>query len=308
MSLEHRQRVGLANPRVVRDLVVAHERRVADGHALDDVGHQQRRHEVAHHDRDRRADEGIEALALHVRGTAAALAGGRAALVRDVGERQHDRAHEPVRIGEVGEQVARLRSAAVADDAHRGRAARRVARRTCSRDSCPRRASRPWPVRSTTLDLGGVGGVVGDHRATRLLLIPAERGHVPVAAEQQPRLARAGLRGEVALPAQHPVAAICQPARDRRHVSIAHRFQQHSLPEPVDLEQDHARDVAVVLGDVRRARVAAPRAGATRPRRRRAGAPRASTRGPGRTRSSDRPRTRASVRRPSRRRARPSRR
>ena len=42
VSLEHRERIGLANPRVVGDLVIADERRVADRHALDDVGHQQR--------------------------------------------------------------------------------------------------------------------------------------------------------------------------------------------------------------------------------------------------------------------------
>ncbi len=128
MALEHRESVGLANPRVVGDLVVAHEGGVADRHALDDVGHQQRRDEVAHDHGDRGADERVQAAPVDMRGAAAALADGRPALVRDVGQRQHDRAQEPVGIGEVGEQVPGLGSSAVADDAHRGRAAWRVAR------------------------------------------------------------------------------------------------------------------------------------------------------------------------------------
>ena len=124
---EHGERVGLADAGVVGDLVVADERRIAHGDALDDVRHQQRRHQVAHHDRDHGADQRVGAAALDVLRAAAALAPGGAALFDDVGERQHERAHEAVGVGEVGEQVGRLGAAAVADDAHRRGAALRVA-------------------------------------------------------------------------------------------------------------------------------------------------------------------------------------
>ncbi len=139
VALEHRERVGLADARVVGDLVVAHEGRVADRHALDDVGHQQRRDEVAHHHGDRRADQRIEAAAVHVRGAAAALAAGRAPLGGDVRQRQRDRAHEPVGIGEVGEQVPRLRAAAVAGSRSSWPCSAARRRRTCCRGWCPRR-------------------------------------------------------------------------------------------------------------------------------------------------------------------------
>ena len=76
VALQHRQSIGLADSRVVGDLVVSDERRVADRHALDDVRHQQRRDEVAHDDRDRGADERVEAAPIDMRGAAAALADG----------------------------------------------------------------------------------------------------------------------------------------------------------------------------------------------------------------------------------------
>ena len=230
MPLEHRERIGLADARVVRDLVVAHERGVADRHALDDVGHQQRRDEVAHHHGDRGADERVQAAPVDMRGAAAALASGRPSLVRDVGERQHDRAQEPVGVGEVGEQVSGLRSSAVADDAHRGRAAWRFAREHVSpaRARCGQQA---LAGRSPPLDLGRVGGMIGDQRAAGLLLIPAEGGHVPVASEQQAGLARPRLGGEVALPAQDSVCAP-ETASARSWARVRHARASRSTPSP----------------------------------------------------------------------------
>ena len=71
----------------------------------------------------------------------------------------------------------------------------------------PPAASRPPPSEWRALDLDRVLAVVGDHRPPALLLVPAEGGHVLVAAEQQPGLAGAGLGGEVALPGHDPVCA-----------------------------------------------------------------------------------------------------
>ena len=103
-------------------------------------------------------------------------------------------------------------------------------RRTCSRGSCPP-AQQALVARSPTLDLGGVGGVIGHQRAAGLLLIPAERGHVPVAPQQQAGLAGAGLRGQVALPADQSVRAVREPASDRRRV-IRRAAPRAALPSP----------------------------------------------------------------------------
>ena len=83
--------------------------------------------------------------------------------------------------------------------------------------------------------------MVGHHRPPALLLVPAEGRHVLVAAEEQARLARAGLRGEVALPRDHMVGALVEPPRHRRCVSLAQRtdvpgvimFEIDGLAEPV---------------------------------------------------------------------------
>ena len=77
----------------------------------------------------------------------------------------------------------------------------------------PSACSRPAPVGVPPLDLFRVARVVGDDRRAAVLLPPAEGRHVLVGAVQQPRLAGAGLRGPVGLPALQPVRAAAQPAR-----------------------------------------------------------------------------------------------
>ena len=93
------------------------------------------------------------------------------------------------------------------------------------------------------LDLGAVGRARAGDERRRLLLDPAEGGDVVVRAEQDPGLARAGLRREVGLPLGEAVAAVREPARHRRGVAVAHRPLQHGQREPVDLEEDDARGV-----------------------------------------------------------------
>src|SRR6202007_2867576 len=102
---------------------------------------------------------------------------------------------------------------AVTDDAHRGRAARRVAREHVPAAPAPT-GEQALTGGAPALDLGGVGGMVGDDRTPRVLLVPAKCGHVPVAAQQEAGLAGAGLRGEIALPTVQSVRALRQPAGD----------------------------------------------------------------------------------------------
>ena len=82
------------------------------------------------------------------------------------------------------------------------------------------------------------GGRRARHQRPRLLLDPAERRDVLVRAEQDPRLARAGLRGEVGLPLDQAVRVLGQPAGHGRGVAVAHRPAQHRQRQPVDLEED----------------------------------------------------------------------
>ena len=104
-------------------------------------------------------------------------------------------------------------------------------------------ASSPFPVewrRSSSAQSAGGGA---RDQAARLLLDPAERGHVLVRAEQDPRLACAGLRGEIRLPLGQPVAVLGDPARHVRGTAVAHRIAQHRQSETVDLEEHDARHV-----------------------------------------------------------------
>ena len=101
--------------------------------------------------------------------------------------------------------------------------------------------------RVAALDLRAVGRRGAGHHRRRLLLDPAERGDVLVRAEQDPGLARAGLRGEVGLPLGEPVRVLLDPARHLRRVAVAHRPPQHGQREPVDLEEDDPGHVGAHL-------------------------------------------------------------
>ena len=76
-----------------------------------------------------------------------------------------------------------------------------------------------------------------------LLLDPAERRDVLVRSEQDPGLARAGLRGEVGLPLDRPDASRRRASGHRRRVPVAHRPPQHGQRQPVDLEEEDPRNV-----------------------------------------------------------------
>ncbi len=109
----------------------------------------------------------------------------------------------------------------------------------------PSAVQQPAPVRVAPLELGRVARVVRHDRLAEVLLPPPEGGHVVVVAVQEPRLAGAGLRGPVGLPALEVVRLLAEPARHGGRAAVAERALQHVVREPVDLEEDHAGDVGL---------------------------------------------------------------
>ena len=93
------------------------------------------------------------------------------------------------------------------------------------------------------LELGAVRRRRARHQRGGLLLDPPERRDVLVGAEQDPGLARAGLRGEIGLPFGKAVGAVGHPARHVRGIAVTHRAAQDRQREPVDLEVDDPGDV-----------------------------------------------------------------
>ena len=76
-----------------------------------------------------------------------------------------------------------------------------------------------------------------------LAVPPAERNHVLVVPEQDARLACAGLRGEIRLPAEQLVTSVREPSCEIGHPAGLECAAQDRLGEPVDLEEQHARHV-----------------------------------------------------------------
>ena len=107
----------------------------------------------------------------------------------------------------------------------------------------PPSTRRPMPVARSRLDPRAVGGSGARREQAALLVHPAERGYVVVRAEQDPRLTRAGLRGEVGLPLGQPVRALGDPAGHVGCVPVPHRPSEHREREPVDLEVDDPGNV-----------------------------------------------------------------
>ena len=125
------------------------------------------------------------------------------------------------------------------------------------------------PFGAPPLDLRAVVRVRAHHQRAPLLLHPAEGRNVLVRAEQDPRLARARLRGEVRLPLDHPVRPVGQPARHLGGVAVAHSPLEDREGEAVDLEVDDPGDVRLdpvlrasgeSVGDPQRVRVVVVRA------------------------------------------------
>jgi hypothetical protein len=250
---QYGQGVVALDARMVSHLVVGQEGRVDDGparhHVADDGGDLQ----VALHHRRPRAHERVHARAgdpwLHVVTHLPRL---RAALTHVVGEGQRRRVHDRVRACEVRGVVAPEPSAAAHEHGAHGQHRVRCVARQDVRAAGAVLVQQPAAVGMPAFELLRVARVVGHDRAAAILLPPAEGRHVVVVAVQQARLARAGLRGPVRLPALQPVSLLAQPARHDRRVAVAQRAAQHLVGEAVDLQEDHS-------GDVRRDRARAAR-------------------------------------------------
>ncbi len=140
------------------------------------------------------------------------LAARGAALADDLGEGEDARCGRPRRAGR-SRRRSRGRSGggAVEHRAHRQHRVRRVAGEDVGAAGAVG-VEQPAPVGVAPLELCGVARMVGDDRRAPLLLPPAEGGHVLVVAVQEARLAGAGLRGPVGLPAPQPVRAARAPS------------------------------------------------------------------------------------------------
>ena len=253
--------VGTLEARVVGDLVVARERRVDRGAPAHDVGEHARHDQVAHEHAERSPHQRVDAAAVAARlHVAADRAKRRDPFEDDLPAEQDERARCVVAVGEerpvAGVRLLLSVHSADGEDHVLGLAGEQVAAAGATVDEEADAGSEP------ALELGAIGRRGARHRRRRLLLHPAKRGDVLVRAQEDARLARARLRGEIGLPLGEPVR-LARPARHVRGIAVAHRALQHGLCEAVDLEVDDPRDVgarddALALGD--------PVRGADRPR------------------------------------------
>ena len=142
-----------------------------------------------------------------------ARAGRRDQLEHDLPEEQDERARDVEAVGEeravAGVRLLLGLDPADGEDHLVGLAREQVAAARPAVDE------QPDAGRVAALDLGAVAGRGAGDQRPRLLLDPAERRDVVVRAEQDPRLAGAGLRRQIGLPLGEPVPSVGQPARHR---------------------------------------------------------------------------------------------
>ena len=230
------QGVGPLQAGVVRDLVVAGERGVDRGAAAHHVGEDAGDDQVADEDAERathqRVDPAAVAARLHV--TANRTKRGRP-FQDHLPAEQHQGAGGVVAVGEEGavagvRLLLRLHPADGEDHLVR-LAGEEVAAAGAAVDE------QTDPGAEPPLELGAVRRRRAGHHRRRLLLHPAERGDVLVRPQQDPRLARPRLRGEIRLPLDKTVRLPC-PTGHVRRIAVPQRPPQHRQREPVDLQID----------------------------------------------------------------------
>ena len=235
------ERVGALQAGVVCDLVVARERRVDGGAAAHDVGEDTGDDQVADEDAERPAHQRVDPAAVASRLHVATDRPKRGRPFQDhLPAEEHERARGVVAVGEeraVAGVGLLLRLHPADGEDHVLRLAREeVAAAGATVDEQTDPGSEP------PFELGAVRRRRAGHHRRRLLLHPAKRRDVLVRAEQDPRLARTRLRGEIRLPL-HETVRLARPAGHVRRVPVAHRPSQHRQREPVDLEVDDPGDV-----------------------------------------------------------------
>ncbi len=210
----------------MRDLVVAREGRVDRRSALQHVGEDSVDDQVADDDAHGRPHEWVDASAVPARTDVAAdRAEGGGPLEEDLPEEEHEHPRDVEAVREE-RPVARVRALL---HVHPADSEDHVLGLTRQEIAAARAAvgEQTDARRMTALELGAVRGRGAGHRRRRLLLHPAERRDVLVRAEEDPRLTRAGLGGEVRLPLDHAMAVVGEPARHVRRVAVAHRPSEH---------------------------------------------------------------------------------
>ena len=242
---ERLERVGALEPRVVRDLVVAREGRVDRGppfhhvleHAVDD--------QVANEDAERRAHERVVPTAMAAWAHIATLRSARRCDLEDhLPEEEDEQAGHVEAVGEEA-PVAGIRLLLRLQPADRQDHVVRLSRQEIAAARAP---VDEQPVAGVAaLDLLAVRRRRAGHHRRRLLLDPPERGNVVVRAEQDARLRRAGLRGQIGLPFRQLVPLVGEPPRHVRGVAVAHGALQHRQREPVDLQEQDPRRVCLDL-------------------------------------------------------------
>ena len=235
-SFRSLQRVGALQPGMVGDLVVARERRVDGGAPFHHVAEDAEDDQVAHDDAHGRAHERVEPASVAAGpDVAAALAGRGGDLEQDLPEEEDERPRDVEAVGEEG-SVPRIRLLLRFEPAHGQDEVLSFAREVAAaRAAVPQQAD---ARRATPLDLRAVGRRRARHHRPGLLLDPPERRDVLVGAEEDARLARPGLRGEIRLPLGERVGVLREPARHGRRVAVAQRVSQHREGEAVDLEEE----------------------------------------------------------------------
>ena len=231
---------------MVRDLVVARERRVDRRAAAQHVGDHRERDQVADDHAHRRAQYRIGPAPVsagpHV---ASSLASCGPELEHDLAQEEHRRSRDVVRVREEC-AVAGIRSSFGVDAAHGENRLRRSSGEQVAAARSPV-DEETRAVRVPALELLAVSGRRAGHHPAGLLLDPSERGDVVVRAEQDPRLARAGLGRQIGLPLDEPVRAGGEPARHLRRVPVTNRPPEHGEREAVDLDEDDAGRVGANL-------------------------------------------------------------
>ena len=226
----------------MRNLVVARERRIDGGPAFHHVRENAVHDQVADEHAHRRAQKRIDPASVTARTDISTLCPGRRGQLEDhLPEEEDERPDdvEPVREERAVTGVRLLLGVHAADgqDHVVGFAGQQVAAA-----GAPVR-EQPAAGRMGALDLRAVGRTGARDELPRLLHDPAEGRDVLVRAEQDSRLARTRLRRQVGLPLRELVAAVLEPARHVRRVSVPHRPLQHREGEAVDLEEDDPRRV-----------------------------------------------------------------
>ncbi len=236
------ERVGALEAGVVGDLVVAREGRVDRRSAPHEVGEHARDDQVADEHAESPSHQGVDAAAVAARPDVAAdRAQRRRPLEEQLPHEEDERARDVVAVGEK-RPVAGVRLLLGLHPADGEDHLVRLAGEEVAAAGAPV-DEEPDPGRVPPLDLLAVGRCRARHQPRRLLLHPAECGDVLVRPEEDPRLARARLGGEIRLPLHETMRALREPARHRRRVPVPHRPAQHGQRKPVDLEVHHSRDV-----------------------------------------------------------------